>query len=257
MNRDSLKLNPLLSIIIPTLDEEEGIAKVICSIPEEIRNQSEVIVVDVSTDYTPIIAERLGARVIRAKIKGKGWQMRQAAEQANGEILIFLDGDGTDPSPYIPKLLKELQEGADLVLGCRNMKEFKIDDKHMRRVFKAYGFFIKNLFRLIGFRASDPLAGFRVIRKKDWQKLELTSNDFKIETEMNIKAMKHGLVIKEVAIPHLKRCGGGLKASKLVFNPKQWFEISKMFAGYFKEEKIKSNIRKLEKRLKSRFKIYP
>jgi len=243
-----------LSIIIPTLNEEEGIAKVICSIPKEIRKQSEVIVVDVSTDCTPIIAERLGPKVIRAKRKGKGRQMRQAAEQANGEILIFLDGDGTDPPQYIPKLLKEL-EGAGLVLGCRSMKEFKTDDNHMRRVFKIYGFFIKNLFRLIGFKASDPLAGFRAIRKKDWQKLGLESDDFKIETEINIKAMKQGLKIKEVAIPHLKRCGGGLKASKLTRNPKQWFEISKIFFKHFKEEKLKSKIKKLEARLRSIFEI--
>lgn len=244
----------MLSIIIPTLNEEEGIAKVICSIPEEIRNQSEVIVVDVSTDCTPIIAKRLGAKVIRAEKKGKGRQMRQGAENSQGEILVFLDGDGTDPPQYIPKLLKELKT-ADLVLGCRSMKEFETDDRAMRRVFKVYGFFIKPIFRLIGFDASDPLAGFRVIRKKDWQKLNLESNDFKIETEMNIKAMKQGFVIKEVAIPHLKRCGGGLKASKLTRNYGQWLEISKLFLKYLREEKLKSRIKNLELKLKSRLRI--
>ncbi len=244
----------MLSIIIPTLNEEEGIAKVICSIPEKIRSQSEVIVVDVSTDCTPIIAERLGAKVIRAEKKGKGRQMRQGAENSQGEILIFLDGDGTDPPQYIPKLLKELKT-ADLVLGCRSMKEFETDDRAMRRVFKVYGFFISPLFRLIGFKASDPLAGFRAIRKKDWQKLNLESNDFKIETEMNIKAMKQGFVIKEVAIPHLKRCGGGLKASKLTRNYGQWLEISKLFLKYLREEKLKSRIKNLESKLKSRIKL--
>jgi glycosyltransferase involved in cell wall biosynthesis len=247
--------NPKLSIIIPTLNEEEGIAKVICSIPEEIRKQAEIINVDVSNDYTPIIAERLGAKVIKMKEKGKGRQMRYAAEQARGEILIFLDGDGTDPAEYIPKLLKELKEDVNLVLGCRSLKEFKIDDRKMRRIFKIYGFFIQNIFRLINFKAGDPLAGFRVIRKKDWQKLKLTSNDFKIETEMNIKAMKQSWIIKEVAIPHLKRCGGGLKASKLTFNFPQWLEISKLFLKHFKEEKLTSKIKKLELKLKSIFKF--
>lgn len=244
----------MLSIIIPTLNEEEGIAKVLCSIPEEIKKQSEIIVVDVSTDCTPLIAERLGAKVIRAEKKGKGRQMREGAENSQGEILIFLDGDGTDPPQYIPKLLKEL-EGADLVLGCRSMKEFETDDRAMRRVFKVYGFFIGPLFRLIGFNASDPLAGFRAIRKKDWQKLELESDDFKIETEMNIKAMKQGFIIKEVAIPHLKRCGGGLKASKLTRNYGQWLEISKPFLKYLREEKLKSRIKSLELKLKSKIKL--
>ncbi len=244
----------MLSIIIPTLNEEEGIAKVICSIPEKIRKQSEVLVVDASNDMTSIIAERLGAKVIWTEQRGKGRQMRQAVENSQGEILIFLDGDGTDPAQYIPRLLKEL-EGADLVLGCRSMKEFKADDKQMRRVFKVYAFFIQPLFRLIGFNAADPLAGFRVIRRKDWDRLNLESNDFKIETEMNIKAMKLGFVIKEVAIPHLKRCGGGLRASKLTRNYGQWLEISKLFLKYLREEKIKSRIKSLESQLKSRLKI--
>ncbi len=100
---------PKLSIIIPTLSEEEGIAKVICSIPKETRKESEVIVIDVSNDLTSIIAERLGARVIKAERKGKGRQMRQAAEQANGEILIFLDGDGTDPAQY-SKIIERVKE---------------------------------------------------------------------------------------------------------------------------------------------------
>ena len=246
--------NPKISIIIPTLNEEEGIAKTICSIPKKIREQSEVIVVDVSNDYTSIIAERLGARVIKAKKKGKGRQMRQAVKESNGEILIFLDGDGTDPAQYIPKLLEKLKE-AELVLGCRSMAKFKIDDKEMRRIFKFYGFFIQNIFRLIDFKVADPLAGFRAIRKKDWQKLELESDDFKIETEMNIKAMKLGWVIKEIAIPHLKRCGGGLKASKLAFNPPQYLEISKIFLKHFKEEKVKKKIKKLNSKIKSIFSL--
>lgn len=244
----------MFSIIIPTLNEEEGIAKVICSIPEEIRSQSEVIVVDASADCTPTIAKRLGAKVIREEKKGKGRQMRKGAEHSQGEILIFLDGDGTDPPQYIPKLLEELEQ-ADLVLGCRNMKKFRVDDKTMRRIFRVYGFFIRHLFKLIDFKAADPLAGFRIIRKRDWQKLDLKSNDFKIETEMNIKAMKQGFVVKEVAIPHLKRCGGGLKASKLVYNPKQWFEISKVFYRYLKEEKIRSKIKNLESKIRSKLRI--
>src|SRR3989344_3319856 len=113
----------MLSIIISTFNEEEGIAKTICSIPEEIRKTSEVIVVDVSDDFTPIIAKALGAAVLKEARKGKGWQMRQAVKKSKGDILIFMDGDGTDPGQYIPKLLKKLEK-ANLVLGCRSSKEF-------------------------------------------------------------------------------------------------------------------------------------
>src|SRR5947207_215170 len=105
-----------ISIIIPTLNEEEGIAKVICSIPQEIRKISEVLVVDASDDLTTVIAQNLGVRVLKSTRRGKGWQMRHGVEESKGEILIFLDGDGTDPADYIPRLLKKLEK-ADLVLG--------------------------------------------------------------------------------------------------------------------------------------------
>lgn len=243
-----------LSIIIPTLNEEEGIAKVFCSIPEEIREQSEIIVVDVSTDYTPIIAERLGAKVIKMEKRGKGRQMREAVELSEGEILIFLDGDGTDPPGFIPELLEKL-EGANLVLGCRSNKKFEEeDDKMMRQIFKVYRPFVGPLFSLIDFNASDPLAGFRAIRRKDWDKLNLTSDAFEIETEINIKAIKQGFIIKEVPIPHLKRCGGVGK-SKFTRSPEQWLKISRMFLQYFSDEALKLKIENWEAKLKSKLKI--
>ena len=244
----------MISIIIPTLNEEEGIAKVLCSVPEEIRKKSEIIVVDISTDLTPVIAERLGAKVIEAKEKGKGRQMRLGVEKSKGDVLVFLDGDGTDPPEYIPQLLKKL-ETADLVLGCRGMVFSEKDDPGFGRYFRFYGYFIRPLFRLIDFNIKgDPLAGFRAIKRKDWDRLELKSDFFEIETEMNIKAVKLGFVIKEVALPHLKRAGG-LRKSKLVFHPKMQLQIAEMFLKHFKEEKIRARARKLKEKLKSNFRI--
>lgn len=245
----------MISIIIPTLNEEEGIAKVICSIPEKIRKKSEVIVVDVSDDMTPVIAKKLGAKVIRTAKKGKGRQMRLGVKKSRGEILIFLDGDCTDPPEYIPQLLKELKS-ANLVLGCRYLKDFEIDNKTLRRIFKVYGFFITRLFRSINFKTNgDPLAGFRAIRKNDWEKLNLESDDFKIETEMNVKAVKQGFVIKEVPIPHLKRCGGGLKGSKLLGNPQQVLEIYKLILKYFKDEQLVSRLHAWEAKIRKALKF--
>jgi len=240
-----------VSIIIPTLNEEEGIAKTICSIPEEIRKKSEIIVADASDDYTPIIAQKLGAKVIKVK-KGKGRQMREGVRGSKGDILIFLDGDGTDPGYYIPKLLEKLRK-ANLVLGCRSRKKSKSDYSLMRELFNFYSLFFPKLFHSINFKVSDPLAGFRAIKKKDWDKLGLKSNYFEIETEMNIKAIKRGFVIKEVIIPNLKRCGGILK-SKFVANPKMWFKVLKLFLKYCKDKEIKERIKKeIKKKFEFKF----
>ncbi|MEK7061688.1 MAG: glycosyltransferase family 2 protein [Patescibacteria group bacterium] len=220
----------MLSIIIPTLNEEEGIAKVICSIPKKIRKFSEVIVTDASSDMTPIIAENLGVKVLRLKKKGKGFQMKEAVKQSSGDILIFLDGDGTDPAEFIPALLKKL-ENSQLVLGCRSLTKFDNEEPEMRQFFQLYKAIASPVSSILGLKVSDPLAGFRAIRRKDWDALNLQSDDFDIETEMNIKAINKGFTIKEVLIPNLKRCGGA-QNSKFIKNPKMWFKIFKMLLEY-------------------------
>ncbi len=226
-----------LSIIIPTLNEEKGIAKVINSIPEEIRAQAEIIVADVSTDSTPIIAEKLGARVIRMKEKGKGRQMREAVKQSNGEILIFMDGDATDPGEYIPEILKKMKEtGANIVLACRSGENFKEDDKMAKRAYWLYAIFCLPLFWLIGIKSADPLAGFRVVSRKDWDSLCLESDYFEIESEMNVKALKKKFIIKEIHIPHLKRANG-ITESKLFADPVMWLKIVWTVLKFFKAER--------------------
>jgi glycosyltransferase involved in cell wall biosynthesis len=231
------------SIIIPTKNEEEGIAKVICSIPREIRKYSEIIVPDSSDDLTPIIAKGLGAKVLKVK-RGKGRAMKMAVERSRGDTLVFLDADGTDPPQYIPKLLKKL-ENNNLVLGCRSGKPFKEDDRVMRDLFKIYCRMISPIFMLVGFNVHDPSAGFRAIRKKDWNRLNLKSNGMDIEAEMNINALKEGFKVGEVLIPHFKRVGG-LAKSKVIFHPKNWIRMLNPLVKYIKDEKIKRKFRKLE-----------
>jgi len=240
---------PKYSIIIPTRDEEESIGKVLCSIPNEIRKKSEIIVVDSSTDYTPIIAKKLGARVIIEKRKGKGNAIRTGVNASRGNILIFLDGDGTDPPQYIPKLLLKLKK-SNLVLGCRSSKSFKNDDLTMRRIFKLYGISIRPIFRIVGLKVGDPLAGFRAIRRSDWDKLNLKSKGFEIETEMNLKALDKEFDIRQVSIPHFKR-GGGLMKSKLISNPRSWFKIINFVLRYVEKKKISNRIKKIRQALKS------
>ncbi|MDI6806193.1 MAG: glycosyltransferase family 2 protein [Candidatus Aenigmarchaeota archaeon] len=246
-------MEPKYSIIIPTRNEEEAIAKVICSIPEEIEKESEIIVVDSSNDYTPVIAERLGAKVIKIGRKGKGRAMKRGVKESKGKVLIFLDGDGTDPPQYIPKLLKKLKK-ANLVLGCRSPENFKGGERNIRILFKFYAFFVGLVFAVIGFNVLDPLAGFRAIRKEDWYALDLKSNEFEIEAEMNVKCINKGFKISVVPIPCLKR-GGGLLKSKLVTNPKQWLPILNIVIKHIRDEKVRKKLEELKSGLETKKKM--
>ena len=225
------------SIIIPTLNEEEGIAKVLCAIPKEILSAGEVLVMDSSTDMTPEIAVRLGAIVIRPAGKGKGNAMRDGVRHAQGDILIFMDGDGTDPPQQIPKLIKKL-EYFDIVLGARSV-DLEADE-HYKYIGRIWQSLVMPVLGKAGLKIKgDALAGFRVMRKNTWNKLNLEATDFLIETEMNVKALKLGMRIGEVPIPHLKRAGGLLK-SKFLRSPDQWVKIIK----YVLKQKFKDNFDK-------------
>lgn len=238
-----------MSIIIPTKNEEEGIAKVIVSIPEKIREISEIIVVDASTDLTPKIARALGANVIKVRKSGKGYAMKVGVKRARGNIIVFLDGDGTDPPSYIPKLLKKLEKGYDIVLGARSLKKFQTDDKLYRVIFKLYTPVVISAFKLVGWPLKgDPLAGFRMMKKETFNKMNLKYDDFRIETEMNLKALEMNLRLGEVSIPHLKRAGGLLK-SKLVRDINQWFAVFDLVIEHAKEKKIKNELKKLRSRI--------
>lgn len=240
------------SIVIATRNEECGIAKVLCSIPEQVEKESEIIVVDSSSDLTPVIAERLGAKVIREGRKGKGRAMKLGVKESKGEVLIFLDGDGTDPPQYIPELIKKLEEH-DLVLGSRVAKTFKSDSKLYRAYFLPYELFVGTFFKdIVGFRiAGDPLAGFRVIRRKDWDRLNLESDGFEIEAEMDIKSLELGFKVGEVPIPLLKRAGGILK-SKLVTNPRMQLRILEVAMGYVSEDRVKAKLKKFREEFEER-----
>ena len=203
-----------VSIIIPTLNEERNIGWVLRNIPKSILDFSEVVVVDSSTDRTPYIARKLGARVIKAPRLGKGYAMKIGVREAKGDIIVFLDGDGTDPPQYIPLMLKYLSN-YDVVICSRN--------PYVRNGHKAYRFvsmiympILRKMFRAIGFNVrGDPLSGFRAMRKETWYLLDLKSNDFFIETEMNIKIALLGLRVLEIPIPCLPRRDTILKSKFL------------------------------------------
>ncbi len=198
-------MTPNISIILPTLNEEKGIIETLKEI-NALNLNKEVLVVDgLSTDNTIKNAKAYGARIIIEKRKGKGVAMTTGVKEAKSNIICFLDGDGTYPPRAIPKML-ELIKNCDVVVASRLLKkEGAYDSMNTFLHYRFFPFVFNNYLRK--FKTSEPITGMRLLRKETWNKLNLKSHDFMIETEMEVKMAKNKMKVIEIPIPCIKRIG--------------------------------------------------
>ena len=198
-------MTPNVSIIIPTLNEEEGIIETLKQI-NELDIKTEVLVVDgLSKDNTVKNAELHGAKVIVEKRKGKGIAMATGVKTAKSDIICFLDGDGTYPPKFIPKML-DLIKNCDVVVASRLLKKVGVNDSINTFVhYRLFPFIFKHY--LSKFKTSEPITGMRLMKKETWRKLHLKSHDFLIETEMEVNMAKNKMKVIEIPIPCIKRIG--------------------------------------------------
>lgn len=207
----------MISVIIPTRNEPY-IEKIIKSVPKHVKKEKiEIVVVDKSDDDTFQRAKKAGARTVKQKSKGKGGAMKEGARSARGDKIVFMDGDNPNPPMLIPKIVS-LLEMSDMAVATQLkialLKKSTFSDK----VFALTTLMLLRIaMRLIGFRTTEPITGFRAFRKKSWKRLRIRSNDFRVETEMEIEAVKRGFRIAEMTMPMQSRLSG----SKFLSSPQQ------------------------------------
>jgi len=201
-----------ISVIIPAKDEAEGIKQII----EQVRAYSdEVIVVDGhSKDNTKEIALLHGARVIMDNQRGKGSAYRAGINLAKGNIIVFIDADGSHEPKDIPQLVEPIKQGkADLVIASRMLggsDEFHGSFSNYVRM--VGGGLITLLINLrFKTRLTDCLNGFRAIKKDIALSLNLKANQFDIEHEMVMKCLKKGYKVCEVSSHEYERKWGRSK----------------------------------------------
>lgn len=204
-------MDPEVSVVLPTMNEEEAISVILPRIKDVLEGMEipyEIVVVDKSSDKTPEIATKLGARVIRQEGKGYGDAYITGFNHAKGRVIVMMDPDGSyDPSD-IPKLLEPLLEGnAEFVMGSR--LRGKIDKGAMPWLHRYIGnpllTWILNVFFKAGI--SDAHCGMRAIRRDVLKKLPLKCKGMEFASEMVIEAAKRGLRIVEVPIHYHPRIG--------------------------------------------------
>ena len=221
-----------VSVIIPVLNEEDAIAKVIADIPKTVQTLDEeneatvqeIIVVDNGcTDNTATIAERSGARVVTESRRGYGYACLAGIatlETKSPDIVVFLDGDYSDYPTDMPRLLQPILEGsAALAIGARTQGDAKEALLPQARFGNWLACFLIQHF--FGVHYTD-LGPFRAIRYADLLALNMQDKTFGWTVEMQLKAAKHGIPVCEVPVRYRKRIGtskitgtltGTLKAS--------------------------------------------
>ena len=191
----------MVSIILPTKNEESCIGHTITRINEMCHNPGIVVVDGNSTDRTVEIAKKYGVEVIFDHGLGKGEALRCAFDHVQDDV-VFLDVDGTYPLELIPDFIEALAE-YDLVVGER----VSFDGDALPKLFLVGDAMSRGLFRLLYSSRVDNLSGLRGLRKEAIQRMSLESDDFGIETEITGKAVRLGLKIKKIPITYTARIG--------------------------------------------------
>ena len=223
-----------VSVVIPTHNEAQAVARVLADLPSDL--VTEIIVVDSnSSDGTPEIAAKMGARVIQEPRRGYGRACLSGLAAANSpDIVVFLDGDYSDRPSELPLILAPFVEGrADIVLGSRLHQRNSAGALPWHQAFGNR--LAASLIRILyGVKLTD-LGPFRAARADVLRALALEETTYGWAVEMILKGALAGFRIVEVPVSYYRRIG----KSKISGTVKGtvgagWFILSLIVRYYFR-----------------------
>jgi glycosyltransferase involved in cell wall biosynthesis len=203
-----------VSVVIPALNEEEPIANVVreclaTDMPDEI-----IVVDNGSTDQTAQRARAAGAKAVSEPIRGYGRAcsagIRAVSERC--EIIVFLDGDGSDCAKFIAQLIGPIARGThDFVIGSRTRGKREPGSMNLQQIFagRFAGWLLSILY---GVRYTD-MSPFRAIRRDALEKIGMREKTYGWNLEMQMRAARGGLRVLEIPVNHRCRTGGVSKVS--------------------------------------------
>lgn len=204
-------VNRETSVIIPAYNEERNLGRVIQNLRSSLSGYDlQIIVVDDgSSDRTTEVAKSEGTFLIRHPVnRGKGAAFRSGIPAIEKEFVVQIDADHQFQPSDIPKLLLELEQGSDIVLGSR-FKGGRIETGSVNIVNRFGNWLMSTATSLAaGTKVYDIMAGFKAFRTEALKKLNLQTDHFGYEAEIVVKAGKLGLKIAEVPITYSKRLDG-------------------------------------------------
>ncbi len=173
-------------MIIPCLNEEQGIEKVLRAMPEFV---DEVIVVDNnSTDRTSEVAASLGAKVVREEVRGYGRAYKRGFADATGDLIITLDGDQSYPVDALSYLIEAfLHHEVDFL----NASRFPVRDRRAMSLKHKFGnLVLSTVMSVLFFRwVRDSQSGMWVFRREILKEMKLESDGMAFSEEIKIEAL--------------------------------------------------------------------
>jgi glycosyltransferase involved in cell wall biosynthesis len=217
------------TVVIPAKNEERSIGKIIAKCR---KYAQEILVVDGhSRDGTAKVARRLGARIVQDHGRGKGDGIRVGIQEAKGDILVFIDADGSHDPDDIPKLVNPIKQNkGDMVVGSRGMggsDELHGDVEKLLRMIGS-DIILIGINKRFMVSLTESQNGFRAIRTKAARVLGLQEDITTIEQEMTIKCLKKGFRIIEVPTHEYAREYG----TSIIKLRKVWFRYVWSFLKY-------------------------
>jgi glycosyltransferase involved in cell wall biosynthesis len=205
------QVDPTVSVVIPTLNEEKGIEQVLQAVLRalwKVDMPSEIIVADSSTDRTPDIARDYGAIVTEPECQGYGAAYLDGFDKARGEIIAMGDADTTYDFTELPKLIQtKLETEADMVIGSRLAGEIRPGAMPPLHQYIGNPVLTQMLNTLFDADFSDTHSGFRVFTREALDAMNPQTTGMEFASEMLIGAAREGLSVEEVPITYHQRVG--------------------------------------------------
>ena len=223
-----------VSIVLPAKNESGAVGQTIERI-KQLNIAHEIIVVnDGSTDSTPVVAEQAGATVVTHPYsKGNGAAIKTGARTATGDVIVFMDADGQHDPLDIPRLLEQIEQGYDLVVGSRQKgSQASVGRGVANALYNNLASYMTEQ------KVEDLTSGFRAVRADKFREfLYLLPNGFSYPTTSTMAFFRAGYSVTYVPIHAAKRIGtshiqpmkDGVRFFLIIFKIATLFSPLKMF----------------------------
>jgi glycosyltransferase involved in cell wall biosynthesis len=193
-----------LSVVIPAKNEAENLRKLLPELLELLPNAEVIVVDDGSTDATQAVLEKFQVKSIKHPVSlGNGAAIKSGARASNRDYIVFMDGDGQHDPSLIPKLLKTMSEGYDMVVGARSARS----QASFGRL-AANGFYNRMASWMVGHKIADLTSGFRVVEADRFREfLYMLPNGFSYPTTCTMAFFRAGYPVAYVPFVAQQRVG--------------------------------------------------